>query len=108
MARVVGEHAGGSFIAAFGTLTGQGRRNTARMLGAARAPSTGHVTALSGTPSKCFSDGDFVLASRLRLGLGVATAIAPQPCQCGVTDAEHLDHPTYQRNWATLISPGGV
>ena len=35
---------------------------------------------------------DFILAGRHLLGLGVASAIATQPCQCSGIDAERLDH----------------
>ena len=35
-------------------------------------------------------DGDIVLTERHLLSLGVASIAATQPCQCGVTDADHL------------------
>ena len=62
------------------------------MLSAVSGPSSGWVTALPGAPSTRLGDGDLVLAGRQLLGLGVAITLATQPCQCCVTDAEHLDH----------------
>ena len=62
------------------------------MLSAASGPSSGWVPALPGAQSILLSDGDFVLAGRHLLGLGVDTTIATQPCHCSATDAEHLDH----------------
>ena len=62
------------------------------MLSVASGPSSGWITALPGAPSTRLSDGDFVLAGRHLFGLGVATTVVTQPCQCGVTDAEHYDH----------------
>jgi hypothetical protein len=92
VSRVVGDRAGASFLAKFDTSTDQGRRGAARMLSVASGPSSGWITALPGAPSTRLSDGDFVLAGRHLFGLGVATTVAAQPCQCGVTDAEHCDH----------------
>ena len=62
------------------------------MLSAASGPSSGWVTALSSAPCKCLGDGPFVLAGKHLFGLGLATTVSTQPCQCRVTGAEHSDH----------------
>ena len=62
------------------------------------------VTALPGDLSTRLSVGDFVLDDRHLLGLGAATTIATQPCQCGVTDAEHLDRAMFCSPTARLAT----
>ena len=89
---MVGDCAGAYFLAAFDTSTDHGYRNATHMLRAESGPSSGWVTALPGAPSTLLSDGDFVLAGRHLLGIGMATTIATQPRQWGVTEAEHLGH----------------
>ena len=88
VSRVMGDHAGASFLAAFGTSTDQGCWGAARMLSATSSPSSGWVTALPGALSTRLRDADFVLAGRHLLGLGMVTTTT-QPCPCITTDAGH-------------------
>ena len=96
VSHVVADRAAASFLAAFDTWI-----KASVLPYACCVP---QAVLLPGAPSTCLSKGDFVLAGRHLLGLGVylfttaphpqglvATTIATQPCHCGVTNAKHLD-----------------
>ena len=89
VSHVMGDRAGTSFLTAFDISSDRSRQGAAHMLYASSDPSSRWVIGLSSAPSTCLSSGDFVLTGR---HLGVATKNAKQPCQCGVTDAKHLNH----------------